>query len=60
MHLYFSLSLAGHQNWDTFWRVGGEDHTPGTQLRRVDHLPPGTGHERGWVGSLHKEQKAKQ
>lgn len=60
MQLYFSLSLAGHQNWDTFvWWWGG-DHMPGTQLRCVDHLPsPGTGRGRGQVGSLHKEQKAK-
>lgn len=61
MHLYFSLSLAGHQNWDTFWGWGGDDHTPGTQLRCVDHLPFNFWN-RAWarpVGSLHKEQKAK-
>lgn len=50
MHLYFSLLLAGYQNWDTFvWWWG--DHTPGTQLRCIDHLPsPGIGiGEAGWI-----------
>lgn len=56
----FQLIFSWSSELEHFCVVVGGDHTPGTQLRCVDHLPsPGTGHGLGQVGSLHKERKAK-